>query len=371
MNDFILSVPELRAESELDTALLSLVFAVAIALVLLLIAALARRQYRLLPELRLQADSLSTAQDHCVVIPARDADPVIGRAVRSFPGSLTIVVDDQSNDRTIAHAQEAGAEVRPARPVERGWRRKANACWTGALYTDSAWILFAAPESWYEPRFLPSLLTHAAAQGLHAATVLPRVELLTWPEKMLGPLANGLTYATLSARQVSNPKRPEAFANGECLLFRRSAYNFIGGHKAVANKEMEDLALARLIKRHRMNIAVLRCEAMAHVHRYPSFSQLWRGLEQTLLRCARSGVRSAILLAFTLVAAALWLPVLVALLGHHLYLPAVVFGFVPVLALHSWYGSLPRALWAPIALCLCPWIAVSAALRTFFGDPPS
>ena len=41
------------------------------------------------------------------------------------------------------------------------------------------------------------------------------------------------------------------------MLFRRDAYEQIGGHRALAAEVVEDLALARLIKRQRLNLRYL------------------------------------------------------------------------------------------------------------------
>src|SRR5258708_2799828 len=65
-----------------------------------------------------------------VVIPARDEEALIGRAVRSlraqrFGGPFHIVVaNDESSDSTAAEARTAGAEVVAVRPRPTGWKGK-------------------------------------------------------------------------------------------------------------------------------------------------------------------------------------------------------------------------------------------------------
>ena len=49
-----------------------------------------------------------------VIIPARNEEAVIARAVRSLPPDTVIVVDDHSEDRTAEAARQAGAGVLPA-----------------------------------------------------------------------------------------------------------------------------------------------------------------------------------------------------------------------------------------------------------------
>lgn len=370
MNEFLNTLPELNASSEPSVELYVLGAALLIAVLMVAFATYSRRQYLRLPELRLQSDSVMIDQgnlDHCVIIPARNEEAVIGRAVRSFPDSLTVVIDDHSTDQTVARAVEAGAVVRPAQPLERGWLGKPNACWTGALYTDSAWILFTDADTWYEPRFLPSMLGYASANALHAVTVFPRQELGKWYEKLLVPYVHGLWFTGISARHVDDPKHPEALANSQCLLFRRTAYNFIGGHKAVASNALEDVALARLIKRHRMSIAVLRCESVAHVRMYSSFGSMWRGLQKHSFRVLRSNARATMIVILAALITTSWVPLMAALLFYNLALPALLFFFVPVLAWSAWYRSIFRALLVPLAICFFPAIAVSALIKAIFG----
>jgi len=50
-------------------------------------------------------------------------------------------------------------------------------------------------------------------------------------------------------KQVSNPASPLAAANGQFLLIRRDVYFDLGGHRLVGKQVLEDVALARAVKR--------------------------------------------------------------------------------------------------------------------------
>ena len=49
--------------------------------------------------------------------------------------------------------------------------------------------------------------------------------------------------------EVSDPTSPAAAANGQYILIRREAYDAVGGHAAVADNILEDVELARAVKR--------------------------------------------------------------------------------------------------------------------------
>ncbi len=342
-----------------------LILAGVLSAAMFLFAGRSRAQYAALPELKQAADTPS--QDHCVIIPARNEEAVIGRCVRSFPDTLTVVVDDHSTDRTAERAREAGADVRPAQTLQRRWLGKPNACWSGALYTSSDWILFVDADTWYEPRFLPSLLAHAAKENLAAVSVFPRQKCFTWWERTLLPYAFGLYFTGVNARAVNDPRKPEALANGQCLLFRRKSYEFLGGHKSVATSVIEDVELARLLKRHRMSGRVMRCESMAYVRMYDSFGALWRGFEKNSFRFLQVNLRTALLVVVASIVMTSWLPVLLLLAYLRLWPAAALFFIVPALAWRPWYGSWRYAMLAPFAIYLFQAIAISAMVKGILG----
>lgn len=195
---------ELHIGSIGDLALPVFIAGVIVALAILLLAWLSRRNYLALPELKLDP---AATPDHCVVIPARNEQASIARCVSSLDGSPRLVVDDHSSDRTAALAQAAGAEVRAAAPLPPKWLGKPHACWSGAQHTDSDWLAFVDANTWYEPGFLPSLLAYSDRRQLHAATVFPRQELQRWYERLLVPYGLGLYFTGVSAANVNNATR--------------------------------------------------------------------------------------------------------------------------------------------------------------------
>lgn len=356
---------ELHIASSLDPAMPVFAAGVVVALAIVFFAWLSRRNYLALPELK--PELTAGLPTHRVVIPARNEEASIARCVSSFQGSPCLVVDDQSTDRTAALAEAAGAAVRPAGPLPAGWLGKPHACWAGSRDGDSEFLVFADADTWYDPGFLSSLLAYAQRRQLHAATVFPRQEFEHWYERLLLPYGLGLYFTGVSAANVNNPRHPEALANGQCLLFRRSAYKFIGGHASVANSVIEDVALARLLKRHRMNIAVLRCESMAHVRMYRSFADLWRGFQKNSFRFLRVNPRTGILVIASSIVMTSWLPMLAALLWQEHWGPAAVLALIPAVAWRPWYRSWLQALGAPIAIYIFQAIALSGMCAAIFG----
>lgn len=342
-----------------------LLLAFLLAVLMIATAVIARWNYLRLPEL--PPSGATRPADHVVIIPARNEASNIERAVRSFPASDVVVVDDHSTDATAAIATAAGAHVRQAQALQPGWKGKPNACWTGALYTESAWILFVDADTWYEPGFLPSLLDYAVREDLAALTVFPRQHRITLFERMLLPYAFGLYFAGVHPARVNDPRYLDALANGQCLLVRRDAYEFVQGHRAVASSAVEDVELARLFKRHRMKIQVVRAESMAHARMYDSLAAIWLGFEKNSFKFLKLNRRTGVIVVAAATLMTSWLPALLYLIYRGEAAAAVLFLFVPAAAWFPWYGSVAASLFAPLAIYLFQLIAITAMAKDVLG----
>jgi len=279
--------------------------------------------------------------DCMVVIPARNEEAFIARAVKSLPHDTVIVVDDGSEDKTVEAARKAGAGVMTAPPIPQGGIGKANACLAGARVLTSKWILFADADTWFEPGFLAAAVACAEASGLAFLSIYPRIECETIAEAILAPYAAALYFCGVNAKAD-----PASIFNGQCLLVRRDAYEFIGSHAAVMNTLTDDVKLAGLARRHRLSFAAAKAGDLAHVRlREPG-----DGFRRAAFRFMAVSSWMGILIMAAGSIAALWLPVLVWLILEKHYLAAAIFGLLPVVLGMPWYRNPIRALLAPLAI---------------------
>lgn len=336
--------------SDLDP---SIWFATAIAGILTVIVIRSSWNQRSLPELEHQPPS-GTPPDCMFVIPARNEERTIARAVRSLPHDTVIVVDDASEDRTAAVAKKAGAGVITAPKLLRGMVGKSNACAEGARLLTSKWILFADADTWYEPGFLESAVATAEFAKVDFLSIYLAPVYRSFGARVLGPYASALYFYGVNPRaNVAN-----AF-NGQCLLVRRESYEFVGGHGAVHSLN-EDLKLAALALRHRMKIGVARTSLLGHVRM--SMESLPRDAYRFALVESWAGVRVMLAaLAFLL-----WAPASIWLIVDGLRIPAIACAIWPILILSPWYGPL-QAILAPFGiLALAPMLVASTA-RVLLG----
>lgn len=298
-----------------------------------------RRRYLAMPNL--PALQSSDVPDCMVVMPARNEEAFVGRAVRSLPPDTVIVVDDHSEDGTAAAASSAGAGVIRAPDLAPGVVGKSNACLMGAGVLTSQWVLFADADTWFEPGFLESAVGYAETGGLAMLSLYLRPEYETLAEWMLGPYAAALFFCG-----VSPARHATAVFNGQCVLVRREPYEFLGGHAALLNTLADDVKLAALAARHRLKFSTARAENLGHARFRDPQASFRRRARRFLLLSPWIGI--AIVTAALV--AALWLPVLVWLLANREWVAAVVFALLPSILTFGWYGNAERSLLAPLAI---------------------
>ena len=314
----------------------------ALGLVLVALVWRSLRHYRTLPEIfplpNLKDGSSIPAPDCMVVVPARNEEGNIGAAVRSLPADSVIVVDDFSNDRTAEEAREAGAGVLSApAPPDRAVG-KSNACMEGARVLTSRWILFADADTRFEPGAVNAIVSAADRGKIAFLSVYLKPEFETFWESAVAPYGVALFFCGINSRAD-----PSSAFNGQCILVKRDAYEFVGGHKAVLGYVCEDVKMAALAQRHRLKFAVAKAPKLGNVRIHRSdfarnagrfaLTRWWRGAS----------------IMITAAAWALWLPALLFLLASRQFGAALGWFVVPSVLLGAWYGW-ARAILAPIGI---------------------
>ncbi len=337
--------------------------AIAVALGILIFFWKSRANYHALPSLPTLDNP--NPPSVTVVIPARDEASTIARAVLSFPNTPVLVIDDASSDSTAEIAARAGARVIPAPSLPSGALGKPNACQAGADASSSDWLLFVDADTWFDPRFLPSLLAYATRENLDAASLFPQQHCLALAEQTLLPYAFALYFTGVDARAVNSPRSAEALGNGQCFLFRRKAYQAVGGHRAVSNTVIEDIALARLLQQNGFRYRVLRAESLAHVRMYSSLASIFGGFEKNAFRFLAVNPITAAQVILASILATSWLPVLLwAALDRQWTSAALLFLSLPAVLLPL-YG---KRIWlVPAAVYGFQLIALSSLAASLTG----
>ncbi|NJK79856.1 MAG: glycosyltransferase [Chloroflexaceae bacterium] len=321
-----------------------------------------------LPSLVAPADAVGAVPVVSILIPARNEERGIARCVEGalrqrYPSYEVIVVDDGSTDATPAilaryAAHHPHLRVLHGEALPEGWTGKAFACQRAAAVARGEWLLFLDADTAAAPELLAALLTHVQQQRLDLLSVFPFLELDTFWEQAILPAFRTMIRATFPFQQANAPAaQPGAvFANGQCLLVRRSTYNAIGGHGAVRGDVLEDVLLAQRLRAAGAAVGVAMADQYIRVRMYTNGREVLEGLTKNAVAGFRSGGRRSLLggsyqylLAlgpFWLALSGLWLTLSGAPLAWIVLLQA---GITLVGALACWGLMLHRLYRLPVA----------------------
>jgi chlorobactene glucosyltransferase len=239
--------------------LLPLATAVSIT-VLLFFLLIATENYRHFPRLGEHARPTAPPPFVSVLIPARNEATVIARTTQHllnqcYPGRLEVIIlDDQSQDGTGVVALAAGRgdprlHVLEGAPLPAGWVGKPWACHQLAQAAQGDLLLFTDADVAWQPDALAATVAQQQATGAGLLSVWPTQQMQSPAERLVVPLMSFALLAYLPVHWVHDlPHKQAAAANGQCLLFTRTAYTACGGHAGVRDRVLEDVLLAQRIK---------------------------------------------------------------------------------------------------------------------------
>jgi len=274
-----------------------------------------------------------------VIVPARNEEACLRTCLASLAAQTgvafeLIVVDDHSTDRT----REIAASFPTARIIDAGdlpvgWTGKNNAVATGARAACGEWLLFTDADTVHLPGSLHRALEEARKVSAPLLSYSPEQIVSSFWEKAVMPVIFAELAGKYRPRDVSDPNSQAAAANGQYILVTREAYNAVGGHAAIARDLLEDVALARAVKRSGRKIFFRYGGDAVRTRMYRSFLQLREGWTKNLAILFPSSGRLAAFrfLEFVVLLASLGL--LIACLAAHNYGYATLCLIAPVVTI--------------------------------------
>jgi glycosyltransferase involved in cell wall biosynthesis len=233
------------------------------------------------------------APEVSIVIPARNEETNIGACLQSLLvqeglAFETIVVDDSSTDRTpeIARGFEnarviSAQNIREASPEKRP-TGKNNALIAGASVARGKWLLFTDADTVHRPGSLVRALDEAEREAADLLSYSPEQEVITFTERAVMPVVFAELAAEYPLHKIRQQRSEVAAANGQYILVRRSAYDAVGGHAAVASEILEDVALAKRFRNTGFRVYFRYGGDAVRTRMYRNWSQLREGWTKNL-----------------------------------------------------------------------------------------
>ena len=279
-----------------------------------------------------------------ILVPARNEALNIAACAGSllaqdYPNWELLVLDDHSEDETGEIVRglgvsESGERARLFRgaTLPAGWTGKGWACHQLAQAARGEFLFFTDADTTHAPGTVSAALAYARQHRADLVSAWPRLVTVTWSEKLIIPMIVllGMTlyphwlvlllqrWPRLSALVPARLLRLLGAANGQFMFFTRAAYERIGGHAAIRDHVVEDVALGRAVTaRIGEGMRLRNCDSQAFstVRMYRSLAEVWEGFTKNL-RAAFEGslagflaIGAAQLCCFLLPFALLLLPV--------------------------------------------------------------
>lgn len=228
-----------------------------------------------------------------VLIPARNEAQNIEACVRSvlasgWPGPLEIIcIDDRSTDATGSILARLSAEDRRVRVVAGrdppdGWLGKPHALHLGQAAATGTWLLFLDADVRVAPDGLRRLLGRVLAQDAEMASALGRLTVDSFWERVVQTRMGAVIAGGNPLPEVNDPEHERALANGQCLLFSRTAYDRLGGHEAIRGSVLDDVDFAKRAKAEKVRYRLYYGPGVFSCRMYTGLREIWQGWTKNL-----------------------------------------------------------------------------------------
>ena len=228
------------------------------------------------------------------IVPARNEEAHVAATVaalrqQDYPNLTLTLIDDESTDGTLAVLRGLQADPAPGLPplevVEGtarpdGWVGKTWAVHQAASVATADWLWFVDADMGLDPAALTTALAEAGRTGADFVSFLPGVRCVTFWQRTIAASFLHILAHLYPLDRVNNPDHRAALAAGGFVLVRRAVYERAGGHAAVRHQIVEDIELARNVKRAGGRLAVRLAPSLAWTHMYGSFGAIWVGLRK-------------------------------------------------------------------------------------------
>lgn len=268
------------------------------------------RTVRNLPTLR-DGLALPEAAQHkdggppvCIIIPAHNERDVIvelakSLAAQDYPNLHVVFALDRCTDETEhllrqAVGNDPRVEIVLNTHCPDGWAGKVHAIHRGVADARAPrtadYLIFADADTRFDPGCVRSAVALARARSLGFLSIMSTLTTRQWFERVVQPVAGIELLRQYPLERASSNTSRRAFANGQFMLFSRAAYDAVGGHPAVRDEILEDIALARLCQKHAVTANVLLADNMLHCRMYASWAEFIRGWKRIYTESANCKV---------------------------------------------------------------------------------
>jgi hypothetical protein len=255
-----------------------------------------------------------------VALPVRDEAHRVAPALhallaqRGVPALEVLVLDDGSTDgtadvvRTVADG-DPRLRLLPGTPPPAGQPGKPHACAQLAAAARGSVLVFVDADVVLAPHAVAAAVAVLRGAGLDLLSPWPR-QLADGAARLVQPLLEWSWMVSLPLRRAERSPHPAlCAANGQFLVADAAALARAGGFGAVGAEVLDDLAVARAVKRAGGRVGVAEGADLAACRMYDGWADLRAGYRKSLWAAfgpapASAGVAATLALAYVVPAVA-------------------------------------------------------------------
>jgi chlorobactene glucosyltransferase len=235
-----------------------------------------------------------------VLVPARNEEKNLGACLdslldQSYESYEIVVLDDQSTDATweIATSYEARFPGRvravPGEPLKPdGWNGKPHAMQQLSRAARGDYLLFTDADTVHGRQSVAWAVTNIEAHDADCVSGYVFQEMNSLGERCIVPATYLMSAMFLPLWLITASPAPSfSFAIGQVIVFRRRAFEAIGGYERVSGTISDDLAIARELKKAGYREVFLDIRRHVRCRMYDGYRASFNGISKNIYDIAR------------------------------------------------------------------------------------
>jgi chlorobactene glucosyltransferase len=236
-----------------------------------------------------------------VLIPARDEEKNIGPCLESlldqtYENYEIVVLDDQSTDGTwkivseYARRNPIRLRLVKGKPLGgTGWCGKPHAMQQLSREARGEYLLFTDADTVHGPQSVAWAVTNMEWHKADCVSGYVLQEMNTLGEQFIVPATYIMSAMVLPLWLIAALPAPGlSFAIGQVIIFRRQAFEAIGGYARVAGKITDDLAIARELKKAGFRQIFLDIRRHVRCRMYDGYRASFNGISKNIYDIMRT-----------------------------------------------------------------------------------
>ncbi|MYL70754.1 glycosyltransferase [Halobacillus litoralis] len=228
-----------------------------------------------------------------LLVPLRnEADNVEGlihslRAL-TYPDVEVILLDDHSEDGTFEKLNEQVRDdgrftIIQGKELPEDWNGKVHACHQLSQAANGEYYLFLDADARVAPGIIQQTLAMMQEKKASMLSGFPNYPNANFLSHMLVPLQHMVVLLHLPLFVANRTTKPMfTAACGIFIMIDRKAYEAIGGHESVKSSLVEDVHIAREVKKHGYKMILANITESVLSYMYDSGKETWEGFKKNV-----------------------------------------------------------------------------------------